>query len=147
MAKIIVNLDLRDLEQMLGKDSEAMIEVASSVVQQFAERHLKAIANDVIVEKAAKAAKAYTESEFTKLVGKLTQRGWDYGFTPSDALNKALQNQARTAVAKATEGFIAAAVEERMEQIQSIIDQRTSHLTLAAIDEAVKRRLTRAAKS
>ena len=147
MAKLVVNLNLKDLETLLGKDSEAMVEVATSVVQQFANRHLKAIANDVIVENAAKAAKAYTESEFTKLVGKLTRRGWDYGFTPSDALNKALQNQAKTAVAKATEGFIATAVEERMEQIQSIIDQRTSYLTLAAIDEAVKERLARAARS
>ena len=56
-----IQLDAKALEALIGGNTEAEIEIRGSIVQAFAKKYLKAVANEHIVQKAK-----YTVEEFVR---------------------------------------------------------------------------------
>lgn len=63
--KIQIN-SLEALERLIGNDNELEIEIRSSIVQEFAKKHLKAIANEPTFQNEITTFKQKLQGEFDK---------------------------------------------------------------------------------
>ena len=60
---------LEALERLIGNDNELEIQLRNSVVQEFASKHLKAIANEELLKTIANSIKADIKTEFFDVAG------------------------------------------------------------------------------
>lgn len=62
-----VQLDKTALEAMIGGDTEAEIEIRNSIVQAFAKKYLKGVANEHIVQRARDTVEEFVRKEIASI--------------------------------------------------------------------------------
>ncbi len=94
--KIQIN-SLAALERLIGNDNELEIEIRNSVVQLFVKKHLKALANKDLMEKAAIAVQNAISDEFLNEIktDTLYKSTWRFKKEILDNLRSDLQWQAQ----------------------------------------------------
>lgn len=79
------------LERLIGGDTETEIEIRNSVVQEFAKRHLKAVAQ----EQMTVALKNTLIQEIRDKFLKETGRGWKTDFVLNNEVSKLIQEEVK----------------------------------------------------
>ena len=136
--KIQIN-SLAALEKLIGNDNELEIEVRRSVVNDFAKKHLKNIADETIVSKAAVAVKNEVENQFFDVV----QQGWyEHIVFKPDVIEK-LKGDLKVAVDSQLSSLVALAVDEQksLKTIEARIDRAVKFIDSQLSEEKLEQRL------
>jgi hypothetical protein len=143
--KIQIN-NLEALERLIGGDTELEIEVRNSVVQDFAKKHLKCIAESPQIMVAVDAAKRAAIEESKKAIeanlGKFSNSGWNSSFSLNDKIKTEMKFSAERAVGLLVEEKIMDAVKYYIESNSGkYIEKRIEQGINAEIDRRVKEKL------
>jgi citrate lyase gamma subunit len=124
MSNITIQINsLEALERLIGNDNELEISIRNSVVQSFAGRHLKALANESLMKSMALDINKYIETKFFQTIGE--------GWSKKVVLKQSLQNELDEMVKKIFDNIM-------RETIQTILDEKK---TVAHIDTVLERRV------
>lgn len=114
--KIQIN-SLEALERLIGGDSQVEIDIRQSIVQEFAKKHLKAVASNEIIKRAETALIDVVCSEFMTKVN-------SYNYTFNEKTKEKLRDQVETSV---------------REQMQTVVDREVKELaSLKALNERLE---------
>lgn len=130
--KLYLSVDA--LERLMGGDSEAEIRVRNSVVQEFARRHLKAVANSEAMRLAEQTVKKTIDDEFVE------KRGV-FGVTLSEEYREAIKNEVREKFGSALFQAIGEVRNELHEEIKTAVSEVRDRL-MGAIDLRIKKEVT-----
>lgn len=83
--KIQIN-SLEALERLIGGEEELELELRGSIVQEFAKRYLKGVADDVIINNATHEIRKYVQDNFINKVYSISR-----GYTLNPAFNETIQ--------------------------------------------------------
>lgn len=83
--KIQIN-SLEALERLIGGEEELELELRGSIVQEFAKRHLKGVADDVIINNATHEIRKYVQDNFINKVYSISK-----GYTLNPVFNETIQ--------------------------------------------------------
>ncbi len=148
---INIQVSTEQLLELLGDDPEVRLSIQSSIVQQFATKHLKAVINHDMMKEIEKDLQTAVAQEIADQVGTWAKNTgpWerDRRFEPSQAISDTIKQLAGSAVIKTYETLIKEAVDKRQEWIESAVSQRLGQNITKMVDDEVKRRLTAAAES
>lgn len=149
MNKLTIQINnLEALERLIGGDSDVEIDIRNSVVQKFAEKHLKAVANSVELNKSMESFRKTLNEHLTEQVVKHIGEFKTYysGGTPYDlklhpdfqrlvdaniknAVNKMIDENVKAGIAKSTSDLdINSLIEKR-------IDMGIAAIVRAKVDE------------
>lgn len=146
--KLQIN-SLEALERLIGGDTEVEIEIRNNIVQSFAKKHLKAIANDTVFAKVSHdvrtasetVAREQTTQAFNKL-GMFTGQAWNRTFILLPEIKDALRDTALTEVNTSIKEAVAVAVATYdadliKKRINRLVDEHIQN----KISEGVKKKL------
>ena len=133
--KIQIN-SLEALERLIGGDSELEIDIRNSVVQEFAKKHLKALAQNFCFKDQSKINQLIQE-EVKKNIG------LDYYWGGSVKLTSKIIGEIEYAVEKITKDKISKSASEiaNLIDVEKMIENKVSYLIKEKIDAGVKQRL------
>lgn len=140
---INIQVSTEDLLALLGDDPEVRLTIQSSIVQQFATSHLKAIVNHELVKEVEKDLKTALAQEIKDQVGTWNRNN----FTVHSAIEERIKNLATTAVALRFQDLIEAEIEKRLEALEPNVAHYLNSNIKKRVDAEVQRRLEVAAKS
>ena len=146
--KIQIN-SLEALERLIGNDNKLEIEVRNSIVQKFAEKHLKSLANSPTIHTALNNINdAVTREVSTKLNKEVATFKQDcFGRISDMKLNPDVQREIDNKVKSTSEEQIRLAVHNAVESwkknndINARIDKAISYYNEQHIKEEVRNRL------
>lgn len=143
--KIQIN-SLEALERLIGGDSELEIEIRNSIVQEFAKKHLKCLAQTEVIATAVTDAKTiftdFAKSEVTRQIGEV-KRHWG---TLSYNLEKDVINAIKDAVSRELRVTIAEHVESLAKKhvegldIEKFINKKIDTTIQEKIESGVRKR-------
>lgn len=134
------------LERLIGGDSEVEIEIRGNIVQEFAKRHLKSIANDVLNPIKHDLSSAVMK-EVQNTIGQYKSDGW------YNSSNFVLHDNVKNTIRRAVEGkfdelispYFAEKIEELKIYYQARFDKRVKEMVdtsfAAIVKETVEKRL------
>lgn len=117
MKNIVIQINsVQALERLIGGDTQVEIDVRNSVVQKFAESHLKSLANSSTIKLAVEAIQKEAVRELAQAtqaaIGELRQNSW--GGSYSVVLNDQTKEQINTQALKSVGQLVEKAVEESL---------------------------------
>jgi hypothetical protein len=148
--KIQIN-SLEALERLIGNDTQLETEIRNNVVQDFAAKHLKAVANSPAVTNAistmSAALKEQTQKKLTSEIATFTE-SWS-GHISNVKFVPAVQSELERLVRLKIDSEIARAVESAMttwatdanRTIEQIVEKRVAYLTEQHIRDKVSEKL------
>lgn len=152
MAALKLTLDGDALHRLLGGNTETEIELRNCIVQEFAKKHLKGLANDRTLGEMLKAEFASIKPEIERQIALQVGRkknSWssELELTPGlvSALNAKVTSVVNTELNKAVSSIqttIDSRIKETLNGIDTYIDSRIAKITQAYIDQKVKDRIT-----
>lgn len=152
--KIQIN-SLEALERLIGNDTELEIQVRNNIVQEFAKKHLKAIANETTFQNEIVIFKKALQEEFDKKLGEsiaTVKRYYDGGNIEKVTLHPEIKAVIDKQVREKIDGQISEAVEggikhwEQDVNINERVKKRMDFYITQHINEEVKNRLQELAK-
>jgi len=141
--KLRLTLNTDALAALIGGNSDVEVEIRNGVVQEFARRHLKGIANEEIFERATKTAIdvcRHTASELMRqYFNSSNGHSWKFMWQP----NAELMTSIRKAVADTVGDMIDKTVNDAITNIniQKIIHETVDAKATSRINAAVSARL------
>ncbi len=142
--------DLSALERLIGGDSEVEIDIRNSVVQKFAEKHLKSVANSgtlaQIFRNLETEIKNQTGLELSKSIATFNNY---YGSTLFDVklrpeVQAVITQHIRNETGKIIEAEADKILQTIKEEIDKRVEERTRYMSARYIDEEVKKRVAAA---
>jgi hypothetical protein len=124
-AQVVINLGYETLERLIGGDDEAAIQIRQTIVQQFANRHLKAVANSETVRQVGAAIEAAVVEAVQAQVGKKAP-GYGGKLTFNPEIKAAIHEEVRNPIATKVREEVLAAVEGALEKIRPEIADRVN---------------------
>ena len=141
---------LEALERLIGGDAQLEIDIRNSVVQSFAEKHLKAIASSEAVAAKCKQVSTAVDTAFRaeveQRIGNITKnfdgtvRAITLRTEVRSELSEAINERVKTAVRDATRESL----DKFVEQIPALVDAAVKHRVTYELDEIVKNRVREA---
>jgi len=128
--KIQLN-SLSALERLIGGDTELEVEIRNSVVQEFAKKHLKCIADNEIASVEGNIRRSIRE-QIDSLYGKEKYGRFGYYYELSEDQNKAIRERVDECVNEA--------IKERLSELNltELIDRSARSYIFNAVDKYVK---------
>jgi len=143
--KIIIQLGYQDLVDLIGGDSQAEVELRDNIVQSFASRYLKGVANTKMVQNAADAAKMYVDSLYYE---KSRSNSWNRTLKAEaiKMFNECLKSEMQDIYAEFSPDKLNATVSAKYTELNKRIEEKIDSLDLdnminAAIELSVQRRI------
>ena len=156
MNKLTIQINnLEALERLIGGDSQLEIDIRNSVVQKFAEKHLKSVANsDAIKTTLSQIQDTITQNVKHQCEREVATFKTSYGGSITDIkLNPAVQKEIDTQVRTIAYGIIQKQVDESIKfwansaEIEQIVNKKFEYYTNEIINNKVKERLDAIRKS
>lgn len=150
MNKLTIQINnLEALERLIGGDSEVEVEIRNSVVQKFAEKHLKPLANDsaitttiaAIKEEITKQIKERCEKQIAEV-----ENNW-YGSVSKVKLNPAIKSEIEGQVRNIVDSTVRTMVDDAIKtwssdaELKTRIDKRFEYYTTEFINSEIKGRI------
>lgn len=140
---------LEALERLIGGDSQVEVEVRNSVVQRFAEKHLKPLANSPAIKNTFDSIRNGITKDIQEKCEKeiATFKTNYYGTVTELQINPTIKAQLHSMVRSAVDEKIAKEVEEALKtwrsdsEVQKMIDKRFEYYTNDFINTQIKTRL------
>lgn len=141
--------NLQALERLIGGDSQVEIEIRNSVVQKFAEKHLKPLANSDHLDAVFKTIKEAIMKEVQEKCEKeiATFKTEWYGRISEVKINPSIKTEIDSQVRHVVDDTIRKTVDESIKfwanssEIEKRIEKRFEYYTTEHINAAVKARL------
>lgn len=152
--KIQIN-SLETLERLIGNDNELEIQVRNNIVQEFAKKHLKAIANETTFQNEIATFKRKLQEEFDKKLEEsvaTVKRYYVCGGIEKVTLHPEIKTAIDRQVRERIDSQIAEAVEggikhwEADSNINDRVSKRMDYFVTQHINQEVKKRLEELAK-
>lgn len=151
--KIQIN-SLEALERLIGNDTELEIQVRNTIVQEFAKKHLKAIANETSFQNEITVFKQKLQNEFDKRMEEsiASVKRYYYGGIEAVTLHPEIKSAIDRQVREKVDGQISEAVEcnikhwEQDAKIDERVQKRMDYYVTQHINQEVKKRLEELAK-
>ena len=152
--KIQIN-SLEALERLIGNDNEIEIQVRNTIVQNFAKKHLKAIANETTFQNEIATFKQKLQEEFDKKLSESiasVKRYYHGGGIEKVTIHPEIKTIIDKQVKDKIDGQIAEAVEggikhwELDANIDDRVKKRMDYFVTQHINQEVKKRLEELAK-
>jgi hypothetical protein len=147
-------LDVKALERMIAGDSLVEVEIRNGIVQEFAKRHLKAIASSEEFQKVVKlqmdTVRLSVESEMTDLFENVKKDSWGHVVRQSfkDDIKKKICEEAYLVIEREIAKQITGMVERRLadfsETANAYVDSLLSKYTKRTLDEMVEEKFRKA---
>lgn len=144
-AQIVITLGIDALERVLGGDSEAAVEIRNTIVQQFASRHLKAIANSEVVRQVGATIEAAVVEAVQEEVGKKAPGfggKWTFKKEVKDALHEEVRLSISTKVREEVQTAVQAALDtvkpDIARRVEAAVDKEIAARVKAAVDEKLR---------
>jgi len=119
-----ITLDVKALEKLVAGNSEVEVELRNCVVQEFAKRHLKAVANDPVfkgwVETQMLSIKMSIEEEMKTVFSDIRRDSW--GKVTRESFKKEVKDK----IHQEANNFIEIQISNK---VQEIVNQRLDDLT------------------
>ena len=135
--KIQIN-SLEALERLIGNDNELEIQLRTAVVQEFATKHLKAIANETIVKNASNSIREEIKSEMFDIVNKST-------YNEKLTLKEKYLSQLQSTISTLVKDIINEYVSEKLniDEINNTIKKRLEFASESILDDLAPQVLDR----
>ncbi len=147
-AHVNIKVDTEDLLALIGDDPEVRLTIQSSIVQQFAERHLKAVARDEGFKDLEKVLKEAVKAEVGEQVGTIS---YPNKVNLNDRMQASIRGEVASQIRSLVDSVTAEASKSIVNSVSPLIDSkvnaRLDYDIKAAVDAEVKRRLTDAANA
>lgn len=150
MTKLTLQINnLEALERLIGGDSEIEIDIRNSVVQRFAEKHLKPLANGPEMSNTLTAIKSDIRKQISEKCEKeiaIFQTTWNGG-VHDIKLRPEIKAEIDRQVRTLTDEYIRKSVEEALEfwandvELKKRIDNRFEYYTTDHINSEIKNRI------
>lgn len=144
MAQLKIQLEEEDLAKILTGETEGGIEIRAYVVQEFTRRYLKDIANDDAFREVERRMRAALDAIVDDRIGKYSYNGVTIRPEIRGEISRQVHFEVQTLISKSLEEAIKLSWESRLAKLDELIDKRLEALTIAYIDNQVKRRLEEA---
>lgn len=158
MSKNAIKLQLNSveaLERLIGGDTETELEIRHSVVQNFADRHLKAVANSATLKDACDKLSAELRSQAAKFIsGQIAsfQENWrgdltNVKFKPE--IVKAMLDTVKANIGSTISQVVKDAVDEWMQEndVEEVIKKRLDYRIGIEVDARVREKFEQLRKS
>lgn len=147
-------LDVKALERMIAGDSMVEIEIRNGIVQEFAKRHLKAIASSeelqTLVKGQMETVRVSVEQEMSDFFENVTKDPWGRVVRQSfkDHIKNKIQEEARLGIEREISKQITIMVEKRLETLSETVtaycDSILKRYTKYTIDKMVEEKFRKA---
>ncbi len=150
MNKLTIQINnLEALERLIGGDSEVEVEIRNSVIQNFAEKHLKPLANcDVVTSTMRKITENIQTQTTTRINAEIATFKKDYyGNVSEIKLNPSVQTEMERQIRNKMDTFIFDTINTAIQKcadeikIDERIEKRVAYFTDEYIREEVKKRI------
>lgn len=147
--KIQIN-SLEALERLIGNDTELEIQIRNNIVQEFAKKHLKSIANETTFQIEIATFKRKLQEEFDKKLEEsiaTVKRYYSSGGIEKVTLHSDVKAAIDKQVRERIDGQISEAVEggikhwEQDAKIEDRVQKRMDYYVTQYINQEVKKRL------
>lgn len=150
MNKLTIQINnLEALERLIGGDSEVEVDIRNSVVQKFAEKHLKPLANsapitstlNAIKEEISRQIKDKCEKEIATF-----KNDW-YGRISEVKLNQSIKSEIDSQVRNVVDTTVRNAVDEALKtwsndaELKTRVEKRFEYYTTEMINTEIKSRI------
>lgn len=139
-----IQLDAKALEAMIGGDTETEIEIRHSIVQAFAKKYLKAIANERIIQAAQSTVNEFVRREVASISWSVASLDSRVAATIREAINKQVVeiiNDELETVRKNLTGRIKAAAKSLTDSMDAKIHEQINYATMKEINDRVAARI------
>lgn len=134
--KIQIN-SLAALERLIGGDTEVEIAIRGNIVQEFAKKHLKAVANSATINsnllQYREELKRVLESAVAQNIGEFKT---EWGQVKLVRLRSEIQEQLNSAVATANRALVQETVDKKLTEID--LDKRVNAAVNTQVEERIK---------
>lgn len=156
---IVIRLDVPALERLIGGDTEVEVQLRKGVVEEFARRHLTAVLKDEAFAGYLAKERSVVNEGLNALVkeriGEIKREPYGYNSRDVVYLSREAKDALTTEAEKRVGEFVRKTVEEvwaRREpvisrEVYKLIAEKTDRLTESVIQDAVKERLAKIAKT
>lgn len=150
MNKLTIQINnLEALERLIGGDSQVEIDIRNSVVQRFAEKHLKPLANSDFIKNTLSSIKEQIYAEVKNKVEKeiATFKTSYLGGITDIKLHPSIKQEIESQVKNTTNDTIRKAVDDTIKnnlteaEISRIVAARFQYYTKDTVDREIKARL------
>ncbi len=152
--KIQIN-SLEALERLIGNDNELEIEVRNNIVQDFAKKHLKSVANSGTIQNAVRfiettlqaEIKAETERQIGVIKDPHSYNSYNRKVILNDHLDRAVKAKASAEVSTLVEDAVKTATDKIMarytpEYIDDVITSKLEYYTDKLVEKKLEQRLS-----
>ena len=137
MPSINIKLSADDVLQLLGDSPEARLEASSSIVQQFASRHLKTLVNHEIMQGVTRDLQATLTQAVQEAVGT-----WKANrFTPNETVLRSIRSHVETQVRDVVERESDRVAERLLPMIESHVKLQVHAEIRKQVKAEVERRM------
>lgn len=128
---------LEALERLIGNDSATEVEIRNSVVQKFAEKHLKPIA-DTVLSRIDDAVKQLVAEDIVTY----KKDGWKSSVVLKDEYKALIQEEISKKIGSEIEASCAFATQKFIETLDDVVDKRVKRVGDEHITAFVNRRVS-----
>ena len=132
---------LEALEKLIGGDTQLELELRSSIVQEFTKRHLKALADQAMIQQSIPVINSYIRAEFFNVTKQ--------GYSTSSAFKQEVEGHIRLLVERQIQQTVTEIVEESIgngnvrEQIEQALQKAVRNIEQHLEPDVLKSRLER----
>lgn len=140
---------LEALERLIGGDTQVEIDIRNSVVQKFADKHLKAVANSDAVRKTMEGIQAAVQKQIADRLEqgiatfKSTYGGSVYDVKLHPEIVTVIESKVRNTIDQSVQRAVQSAIDNwtGATQLEERIQKRVDYHTKEKIDQEIKSRL------
>lgn len=138
--------NLAALERLIGGDSQLEFEIRNNIVQAFAHKHLKPLANDQTFSKIMGDVRKAGETEARKVmeekIGRYQKEARSDTFILHEEQKQAIINAAKSGLREQVDQIVASTMEAfPQEKIAALVEKRVGQEVERRINEGVKNKL------
>lgn len=132
---------LEALERLIGNDNDTEIEIRNSVVQSFAKKHLKPLAEGVMHRVGDDIKRAVNE-QVTEHIGTYKNSGWTNKLHLNDECKRLIQSEVESKVMSQISKAAYDALDKFTNDIGERIDKRVTRLCNKELEKLVNQRVS-----
>lgn len=138
--------NLAALERLIGGDSKLEFDIRNNIVQAFANKHLKPLANDQtfskIMSNVRKAGEAEARKVMEEKLGKFCKQGWTETFVLNETQKQAIVSAAKIGLNAQVDQIVESTLEAfPQEKIEALVEKRVGQEVERRINEGVRNKL------
>ena len=151
-SRLVIKLRTDDILELLGDSPEVRLEVSSSIVQRFTERHLKALVNHELMKKVETRLRSSLKRQVESQIGKwiqiksnYMQQGKQVELDPKMA--EKIQQTAQSAVSAHVREVVQEELAKWDDKIEAYVQQSLTANIRDRVNREVKTKLEAASKA